>query len=144
MLMTTVGPGTGSFTLGFGQVHMMVQAALKRHQAVMIGAGSGTWSRIHIQDLTSLYLLLTQAILSSQAPPSGKTGYYFASHGSQSWKSIAEKIGEVGLKIEAFESSVVGNMSLSEAKEEFGYGSERDAEGVLGSRLVSTLLILVL
>jgi hypothetical protein len=27
-------------------------------------------------------------------------------------------------------------MSLGEAKEEFGYGSERDAEGVVGSRYV--------
>jgi hypothetical protein len=113
---------------------MMVQAALKRHQAVMIGTNSAIWSRVHILDLTTLYLLLTQAILSSNAPPSGKTGYYFASHGSQSWKSIAEKIGEVGKKIGAFDSSEVGKMTLGEAAEEFGYASERDAEGVLGSR----------
>jgi hypothetical protein len=113
---------------------MMVQAALKRHQAVMIGTGSAIWSRVHILDLTTLYLLLTQAILSSNAPPSCKTGYYFASHGSQSWKSIAEKIGEVGKKIGAFDSSEVGEMTLGEAAEEFGYASERDAEGVLGSR----------
>jgi hypothetical protein len=35
------GPGTGSFTLGFGQVHMVAQMAIKRQQSVMIGAGSG-------------------------------------------------------------------------------------------------------
>jgi hypothetical protein len=29
------------FTLGFGQVHMMVQLALKNKQSVMIGIGSG-------------------------------------------------------------------------------------------------------
>lgn len=112
----------------------MVQAALKHHQPVTVGAGTGIWSRIHIQDLTSLYLLLTQTILSSHPPPSGKTGYYFAENGEQSWKSIAEKIGEVGGKIGAWEGSKVGRMGLEEAKEEFGYGSERDAEGVVGSR----------
>ncbi|KAE9381141.1 NAD(P)-binding protein [Stipitochalara longipes BDJ] len=130
------GPGTGSFTLGFGQIHMMVQAALKRKQAVMVGKGSGVWSRIHILDLTTLYFLLVQATLSpdSKSPvPSGEKGYYFASHGAQSWESIGEKIGEVGKKIGAFESSEVGSMNLGEAKEEFGYSSERDAEGVVGS-----------
>jgi hypothetical protein len=39
--MREVGPGTGSFTLGVGQVHMMVQLALKNRQSVMIGAGAG-------------------------------------------------------------------------------------------------------
>jgi len=51
-------------------------------------------------------------------PPSGKTGYYFAENGASSWKSISEKIGEVGKKIGAFEGSEVGSMSLGEAKEE--------------------------
>ncbi|KAH8757077.1 NAD dependent epimerase/dehydratase family protein [Hyaloscypha finlandica] len=128
------GPGTGSFTLGFGQVHMIVQASLKRKHAVMVGAGSGIWSRIHILDLTSLYFLLTQAILDQKSdPPSGKTGYYFAENGASSWESISKKIGEVGKKIGAFDGSEVRSMSLGEAKEEFGYGSERDAEGVVGS-----------
>ena len=135
---TKVGPGTGSFTLGFGQIHMMVQAALKHHHPITVGAGTGIWSRIHIQDLTSLYLLLTQSTLSSHhhPPPSVKTGYYFAENGEQSWKRIAEKIGEVGGRIGAFEGreGEVGRMGLEEAKEEFGYGSERDAEGVVGSR----------
>jgi hypothetical protein len=61
-------------------------------------------------------------------------GYYFAENGASSWKSISEKIGEVGKKIGAFDGSEVGSMSLGEAKEQFGYGSERDAEGVVGSR----------
>jgi hypothetical protein len=66
--------------------------------------------------------------------PSGKTGYYFVENGTSSWKSISERIGEVGKKIGAFENSEVGSMGLGEAKEEFGYASERDAEGVVGSR----------
>jgi len=117
---------------------MMVQASLKRQQAVMVGKGSGVWSRIHILDLTTLYFNLIQVTLSlpNTPLPSGEKGYYFASHGAQSWETIAEKIGEVGKKIGAFESSEIGSMSLGEAKEEFGYGSERDAEGVVGSRYV--------
>jgi len=132
-----VGPGTGSFTRGFGQVHMMVQAALKRKQAVAVGKGEGVWSWIHILDLTSLYFLLVEGVLEKKLDiPSGAKGYYFAENGAKSWKSIAERIGEVGHKIGAFEGSEVVTMNLAEAKEEFGYGSERDAEGVVGSRYV--------
>lgn len=38
------GRGTGSFTLGVGQVHMMTQLALKKKQSVMLGTGSGVRS----------------------------------------------------------------------------------------------------
>lgn len=117
---------------------MLVQTALTHHQPITVGAGTGIWSRIHIQDLCSLYFLLTQSILSSsQPPPNGKTGYYFAENGDQSWVSIAENIGVVGGRIgvwEGSDGSGVGRIGLEEAKEEFGYGSQRDAEGVLGSR----------
>jgi hypothetical protein len=41
------GPGTGSFTLGFGQIHMVVQMALKNQTtSVMVGAGSGVCQSI--------------------------------------------------------------------------------------------------
>ena len=36
-----VGRGTGIFTDGIGQLHMMIQLALKKKQAVQIGSGSG-------------------------------------------------------------------------------------------------------
>lgn len=35
------GRGTGLFTEGVGQIHQMIQLALKREQAVMIGSGIG-------------------------------------------------------------------------------------------------------
>jgi nucleoside-diphosphate-sugar epimerase len=119
---------------------MLSQAALKRKQAVMLGDGEAEWSRVHIRDLSSLYFLLLQKVVdpsSGHDVPFGKQGYYFASHGKQSWKSIAERISEVGKGIGGFENEKVGSMGLGEAKEEFEYGSERDAEGVLGSRYVS-------
>jgi hypothetical protein len=163
-LISIVGPGTGSFTLGFGQLHMMVQVALKKKQAVMIGEGSGVsskappyssivfetkqlyqiWHRVHILDLSNLYVLLVEAIL-DQKPnlPTGMTGYYFAENAYQSWKSIAERIGEVGKKIGAFETSDVGKITLASAAEEFYHGDLRHAEGVLASKYVFHSLKLI-
>ncbi|TVY27422.1 hypothetical protein LHYA1_G004183 [Lachnellula hyalina] len=128
------GPGTGLFTLGSGQVHQIMQLALKKKQAVMLGSGSGIWNRIHILDLSRLFYLLVQAILDHKSDlPSGKTGYYFAENGFQSWKSIAEKIGGAGKTVGAFETNQVTNIELQDAADVFFNGNGRDAEGVLGS-----------
>jgi hypothetical protein len=40
-LQIAVGRGTGLFTEGIRQLHMMVKLALKKKQAVQIGSGSG-------------------------------------------------------------------------------------------------------
>ncbi|KAK0119249.1 hypothetical protein ONS95_008100 [Cadophora gregata] len=77
------GRGTGSFTLGVGQVHQMTQLSLNKKQSVMLGDGSGIWSRVHILDLTDLFTLLIRAILDGKALPTGKTGYYFVENGFQ-------------------------------------------------------------
>ncbi|TVY42566.1 hypothetical protein LSUB1_G001216 [Lachnellula subtilissima] len=128
------GPGTGLFTLGSGQVHQMMQLALKKKQAVMLGSGSGIWNRIHILDLSRLYYLLVRAILDHKSDlPRGKTGYYFAENGFQSWKSIAEKIGRAGKAVGAFETNQVTSIELQHAADVFFNGNVRDAEGVLGS-----------
>jgi len=127
------GRGTGSFTLGVGQVHMMTQLGLKKKQSVMLGTGSGIWSRVHILDLTNLFTLLIRAILDRKTLPTGKTGYYFVENGFQTWKSIAEGIGKAGKELGAFETEEVGEVTMNEAADEFYNGSLRDAEGVLAS-----------
>lgn len=79
--------------------------------------------------------MLVQAILDQNVDlPSGKTGYYFAENGFQSWKSIAEKIGEVGKEIGAFETAEVADIELQEVADVFYSGNLRNAEGVLASK----------
>ncbi|KAH8602987.1 NAD dependent epimerase/dehydratase family protein [Bisporella sp. PMI_857] len=127
------GRGTGLFTEGVGQVHMLTELALKAKQAVMVGSGSGIWNRVHIKDLSNLYLLLTQRILSQKATPHGKTGYYFAENGYQSWKSIATGIGKVGKEFGIFATDAVGNVELQEVADRWYGGNVNSAEGVLAS-----------
>lgn len=102
---------------------------------MMLGHGSGVWSRIHIQDLSDLFMRLVSAILDkSHDLPTGKQGYFFADNGSQSWKSISERIAKVGKEAGVFENDIVGEVGLKEAADEFYDGVERDVEGVLGSK----------
>ncbi|KAG4437897.1 hypothetical protein IFR05_006616 [Cadophora sp. M221] len=125
------GRGTGSFTLGVGQVHMITQLSLKKKQSVMLGSGSG--NRVHILDLTDLFTLLIRAILDGKSLPFGKTGYYFVENGFQTWKSISEGIGKAGKELGAFETEEVGEITMQEAADEFYNGDLRHAEGVLAS-----------
>ncbi|KAH7417372.1 NAD dependent epimerase/dehydratase family protein [Cadophora sp. MPI-SDFR-AT-0126] len=127
------GRGTGSFTLGVGQVHMMTQLALKKKQSVMIGTGSGIWNRVHILDLADLFILLVRAILDGKPLPTGKTGYYFVENGFQTWRSISESIGKAGKELGVFDTDEVGEVTLQEAADEFYNGNLRDAEAVLAS-----------
>jgi hypothetical protein len=85
--------------------------------------------------LSDLFYLLVHAILDEKPDlPSGKTGYYFAENGIQSWKSISEKIGQVGKELGAFETDEIKTIELKEAADEFYGGDPRHAEGVLGSK----------
>ena len=109
-------------------------AAIPPHY-VQILTPSQIWNRIHILDLSHLFALLVQAIIDKKPNlPSGKTGYYFAENGYQSWKSIAQEIGKVGKGLGAFESDEVGKIELQEVADEIFHGDPRHAEGVLGSK----------
>jgi hypothetical protein len=116
---------------------MVAQMSLTRKQAGMLGDGSGIWSRIHIIDLSELFVLLVTAILDGKPElPTGKKGYFFAENGSQNWKSISEQIAKAGKKAGVFKDESVVTIALKEAADEFYDGVERDMEGVLGSKYV--------
>ena len=101
------GIGTGLFNRNSIQVPSLVRAALKRHKAETIGPGEATWNNVHIDDLCDAYMIILDHLLAAYGPdaksdvqPSpyltlGRTGYYFAENGSNTWRQIAEKIGEV-------------------------------------------------
>jgi hypothetical protein len=54
----TVGRGTGLFTDGIGQLHMMIQLALKKKRAVQIGSGSGVREPLGFPVLPKISLLI--------------------------------------------------------------------------------------
>lgn len=114
---------------------MIVQLALKKKQSVTIGPGEGVWNRVHIKDLSKLYFLLVQALLDGKTDvPSGKTGYFFAENGYQSWREIADRVAKAGKEVGAFEHCEVTSVTLQEAADEFYDGDLRHAEGVLVSK----------
>lgn len=132
-----VGPPPGILTNNYDtQVKTMIHQALQTRKAVVLGDGSGMWSRIHIHDLGSLFLKLVENILHdpSSSIPSGKTGYYFAENGSQSFRSIAQRIAHTGKALGVLDTDEVTSMGLQEFAEKFYEGDVRMAESILASK----------
>lgn len=76
--------------------------------------------------------------------PSGRSGYYFAENGAQSWKDIAQAVGKVGKEAGSFDADGIHSIGLEVVAAEFYDGDLRDAEAVLASKYVSLLRYLIL
>jgi hypothetical protein len=87
-------------------------------------------------DLSKLFSSIIGKIIRNKELPSGKTGYYFAENGSQSWESIARAIGKAGRQSGGFTIDDIFRIKLEEVASEFYNGDLRDAEGVLASKYV--------
>jgi hypothetical protein len=95
------------------------------------------WNLMHIRDLANLYFFLATAIITSKPNIlSGKTGYYFAENGFQTWLSISEGIGKAGKAQGAFETDDMKSVSLQEAADYRFKDITREAESVLASNYV--------
>ncbi|CAF3489855.1 hypothetical protein FGSG_02815 [Fusarium graminearum PH-1] len=126
------GRGTGLFNKSSIQIPIMIRAAVKRGEAIYAGDGLGVWDHTHIEDIANLYTLIVAEILRQEKIPSGREGFYFANHGTQSWLDIAKAIAKVGHqrgKLAVEPKSV----SLSEASQAFFDGDEDMTEPAICS-----------
>ncbi|KAG8671910.1 hypothetical protein FPOAC2_05270 [Fusarium poae] len=126
------GCGTGLFNKSSIQIPIMIRAALERGEAIYAGDGLGVWDHTHVEDIASLYTLIVAKVLGEENIQSGKDGFYFANHGSQSWLGIAKGIAKVGHqrgKLAAEPKSV----SLYEASRVFFNGDEDMTEPAICS-----------
>ena len=125
---TIYGIGTGLFKHTSHQIPTLIRAALKRGQAETIGPGEATWDNVHIADLVDAYMILLDQLLAAYGPDAkldtksspylatGRQGYYFAENGRNSWRQLAEKIGEVLRKKGIIKSSEVRSFPENEVE----------------------------
>ncbi|CEI61260.1 hypothetical protein FVEN_g6016 [Fusarium venenatum] len=126
------GRGTGLFNKSSIQIPIMIKAALQRGEAIYAGDGLGVWDHTHVEDIANLYTLIVAKVLDGEKIYSGKDGFYFANHGTQSWLDIAKGIAKVGYqrgKLAAEPRSV----SLCEAGRAFFDGDEDMTEPAICS-----------
>ncbi|KHN98994.1 NAD dependent epimerase/dehydratase family protein [Metarhizium album ARSEF 1941] len=130
---TIYGEGSGPFSTISQQVPNLVREAMRRKQAVVIGAGSGIWNHVHILDLAPLYTLILQGILSNeQEIPHGRKGFFFAETGEHTWLEVSQGIANACFARDLCSTTEVKSIGLAEAASIIG-GSEELVEIVLAS-----------
>ncbi|CAF3953243.1 unnamed protein product [Rotaria sp. Silwood1] len=125
---TIYGIGTGLFNRTSIQLPCLIEIALKRHKAGMIGSGEATWNNVHIADLCNAYIIIFDHFLAAYGPnaksdeqsspylTTGREGYYFIENGMHTWRQLSEKIGEVLYKKGIVKSPEVTSFSDDEVK----------------------------
>jgi len=77
------------------QLPMHIKASMARGQAGMVGEGKNIWPHVHIDEVTDLYIVLYNSIVSeSTVVGHGREGYYFGENGEYAHYEAAKAVSE--------------------------------------------------
>ncbi|OQU99115.1 Glutathione S-transferase, domain-containing protein [Cladophialophora immunda] len=111
------GKGTGYFNRTTIQVPLLVGAAIKSKQAVVVGDGLGSWNLVSIDDLCSLYAILLSRIVSGQGVVSGEQDLLFSENGTFTWLELSQTIADVGVQLGVLKTKEISHLSPEQAAE---------------------------
>ncbi|KAH8899201.1 NAD(P)-binding protein [Thozetella sp. PMI_491] len=99
---TIYGAGRGPGNKDSQQVYSLARFALKNGFTPVVGTGKVEWDNVHIQDVSSLFILLVDAALDPQKNQNqeifGTHGYFFNPAGTHTWGEVAEQVAEEVVK----------------------------------------------
>lgn len=117
-MLTLIGTGRGPDATRSRQVPSLVEHILKKGQILQAGAGKTEWDNVHIQDLSQLLVLLTEAAVAKNLDSElwGERGYYLAENGFHVWGELAKKIGELAYQAGYIQTTDVKIIDKDEAQ----------------------------
>ncbi|CAG8363543.1 unnamed protein product [Penicillium salamii] len=94
---TVYGPSRfPAFTTSI-QIPRLLNVVLQLGQAFTINGNENKWNKIHTQDISVLYVLLTEAAVNEQPGELwNEKGYYFAENGEFVWGDVVKHIAKLG------------------------------------------------
>ncbi|KAJ4982973.1 nucleoside-diphosphate-sugar epimerase [Stagonosporopsis vannaccii] len=94
---TVYGPSRGIGNPSSMQINQIAQVFLLHGEAFQINEGRNIWHEVHVQDLTDIYVSLTEAAITGSKPATwNKEGYYLAESGAFYWGDVCKAIGDYG------------------------------------------------
>lgn len=112
------GKGNGPGNQRSIQVPELARIALERRRAVQIGPGANIWSNVHISDLSSMLVHLTESAITGSDDKQiwGTNGLFFAgAHPGIRFGSLAKKIAEAACNLGLIPDVEVDEISAVEA-----------------------------
>jgi nucleoside-diphosphate-sugar epimerase len=114
------GTGAGPINQHSLQVPALIKIALHEKQAVVLGAGKGIWTFVHISDVAAFYCRLLDHYLSDKAVDVGKKGFYFLEAGETTWLEISQHIAKAGYAQGHWASEELKSITPQQMKEALG------------------------
>ncbi|KAK4688022.1 hypothetical protein P7C73_g2097, partial [Tremellales sp. Uapishka_1] len=97
----------------------LIEAALDRGQAGMVGEGLNIWNHVHISDVGDLFQLIYAGAISLSISH-GTAGYYFAATGEFTYFSLASTIGSSLVELGRASSAHPTTFTQAEMDKYFG------------------------
>ncbi|KAF8994636.1 hypothetical protein BDQ17DRAFT_1311401 [Cyathus striatus] len=83
------------------QIPALINASITRGQGGMVGEGKNIWPNVNIDEMSSFYITLLDAILSDKDVGHGREGFFFGENGEhtlyQVGEAIAKALFEIGI-----------------------------------------------
>ncbi|KAH6648878.1 putative nucleoside-diphosphate-sugar epimerase [Truncatella angustata] len=106
------------------QLPRLLNVVLRRRRAFTINGNENRWNMVHTQDISQLYLLLTEAAVDRRLGDLwNEKGYYFAEHGEFRWGDVIREIARIGYEKGLLNSAYPEELS-NEAVSQFWYGGQ--------------------
>ncbi|KAJ7136659.1 NAD-binding protein [Mycena epipterygia] len=102
------------------QIPALINAALDRGQAGMVGEGKNLWPNVEIHELADLYVNLYDAIVADSGAGHGRNGFYFGASGEHSLYDVGKAIGAALVALGKSESAEPTTFSPAELDKYFG------------------------
>ncbi|KAF2716180.1 NAD(P)-binding protein [Polychaeton citri CBS 116435] len=121
---TIYGIGRGPDSQRSIQLPELCRLSLIEGQAIMVNQGLTYWGHVHIQDLSALYLKLTEEAAAGGVKDDawGTEGYYFCENGEHVWGEVSQWVADQGKMSGYFKSSEVKSLTAEEASERRFHG----------------------
>ncbi|KAH7196384.1 uncharacterized protein B0J16DRAFT_325900 [Fusarium flagelliforme] len=122
---TIYGTGRGPSNQRSRQIPGLAETTLEKGFGPIIGAGKTEWDNVHVHDLSSLLVLLSQRAASSTTENEeeiwGPKGYFFAENGTHKWSEISTLIAKEAKNKGLIESDETKVLDVDEAQEKLGF-----------------------
>ncbi|KAF8994645.1 hypothetical protein BDQ17DRAFT_1331013 [Cyathus striatus] len=81
------------------QIPALIHASITRGQGGMVGEGKNIWPNVDIDEMSSFYITLLDAILSDKDVGHGREGFFFGENGEHTLYQVGEAIAKVLFEI---------------------------------------------
>ena len=122
---TIYGTGRGPSNQRSRQIPGLAETTLEKGFGPIIGAGKTEWDNVHVHDLSSLIVLLSQRAASSSTENDeeiwGPKGYFFAENGTHKWSEISTVIAKEAKSKGLINTDETKVLDVDEAQEKLGF-----------------------